>query len=343
MKSSRSTPQNTSSLRSGQAPDQHSTRLALQSCLKHLDRLEYRVHEEIQGVRSLFRELLDNCQSDATTENSGECNSTVDSKAGFDGLNTIHCLVPQPAPHGTSFRVTGLLSEGTGSPQGLLPYNARSSANYVAHLQHSMYSEAFSASCDPRVTELPSDHLFPKRLQCVPRPIAAWDVRFWLWDRCGTLPGHLFGGTCPVKFFSQTQTRNATASQAKDKVKCTWNGCSALVNKDNLTRHVGEYTTAQTITATNANCFFLTDQDPVALVFLPLLDNKGHLPSFLPPQPNKLGPKLIAMTDEMMWEFKTFKCGLLVSEQNSRNRLREVVASGVGDSLPAQGGNTNEE
>ncbi|KAG1816567.1 hypothetical protein EV424DRAFT_1410255 [Suillus variegatus] len=137
-----SSPQNLSSSRSGQAPDQHSTRLALQSCLKHLDRLECRMHEEIQGVRSLFRDLLDNCQSDATTENSGGCNSTVDSEAGFDGLNIIHCFVPQPAPHGTSFRVTGLLSEGTGSCTGLLPH----AANYVTHPQHSMYLEAFSAS-----------------------------------------------------------------------------------------------------------------------------------------------------------------------------------------------------
>ncbi|KAG2052813.1 hypothetical protein BDR06DRAFT_972728 [Suillus hirtellus] len=193
--SSRSTPQNPSSLRSGQALDQHSTRLALQSCLKHLDRLEYRVHEEIQGVRSLFRELLDNCQSDATTENSGGCNSTVDSKAGFDGLNTIHCLVQQPAPHGTSFRVTGSLSEGTGSPRDL---SLCGTPDYgyeptVQPFQGIYFGEHVLSSSSAGLG--PNVQLFVPVVQ---------------------------------------------ASQAKDKVKCTWDGCSALVNKDNLTRHVGE-------------------------------------------------------------------------------------------------------
>ncbi|KAG1865152.1 hypothetical protein C8R48DRAFT_706188 [Suillus tomentosus] len=195
------------------------------------------MHEEIQGVRSLFRDLLDNCQSDATTENSGGCNSTIDSEAGFDGLNIIHCFVPQPAPHGTSFRVTGLLSEGTGSPQGLLPH----AANYVTHPQHSMYLEAFSASCDPRVTELPSDNVDP-HLDLSLRGTS---------DSGYETAAQPFQGICFEEHVLSSSSARlgpdvqlfvpvVQASQTKHKVKCTWDGCSAVVNKDNLTRHVGE-------------------------------------------------------------------------------------------------------
>jgi hypothetical protein len=123
MNSSRSMPRNPSSSRPGQAPDQHSTRQALQSCVEHLNRLDRRMHEEIQEIRSMFMDLLDDYQSDITMEDSGRCDSTVDSQVVFDSPNAIppfvsshdYCLVPQPAPHRTSLGITGSLSEGTGS------------------------------------------------------------------------------------------------------------------------------------------------------------------------------------------------------------------------------------
>lgn len=43
------------------------------------------------------------------------------------------------------------------------------------------------------------------------------------------------------------------ANKVKDKVKCTWNGCLALVNKDNLTRHIKEVHEGQ-IKAVCAGC-----------------------------------------------------------------------------------------
>lgn len=124
------------------------------------------MHQEIQEIHNLLINLLDNCQSDVTMENSGGFFSTVDSRAGLNGLDAItpfgsshdRCFVPQCAPHGTLFGVTRSLSEGMCT--GLLPHGARSSADYGPVIQHpltqpryTMYSEAFSAFCDPRVTE----------------------------------------------------------------------------------------------------------------------------------------------------------------------------------------------
>lgn len=113
---SRSTLQNPSSWRLGQAPDQHSIRLIL-SCLERLDGLDRRVHEEIQEIRTLFTDLLDNYQPDVIMEDSGGCDSTVDSQAGLDGFNAVapfvslhdRPFVPQPPPDSTSLGVTGSL------------------------------------------------------------------------------------------------------------------------------------------------------------------------------------------------------------------------------------------
>ncbi|KAG2084852.1 uncharacterized protein F5147DRAFT_782310 [Suillus discolor] len=230
MDSSRPTLQNPSSSWPGQAPDQHSTRLIRQSCLQCLDRLdklERRVHEEIQEIqeiRALFKNILENDQSDVTMENSGGCDSIIDSQARFNGFNSTppsvsshnHYFVPQPVFNGTSSGVTGSLSEGTGSPGGLLPHGTRSFADYVTP-QHSMYSGGFSAFSDPRVTESSSEgvdaHLDPSlrgTSDSVYKPAAPLFV--------------------PV----------VQASRVKDKVKCTRDGCLTLVNKDNLTRHINE-------------------------------------------------------------------------------------------------------
>jgi hypothetical protein len=192
--SSRPTPQNPLSSRPGQTPDQHSTRLVLQSCLERLNRLDNRMHETIQEFRSFLMNLLDNYQSDITMEDSGGCDRTVDSQVVLDSPNAIppfvfshgHCLVPQPAPHRTSLGITGSLSEGTGSPQckfavytafslnthrvraSLLPHGAHSSVDHgpvvqpsLTEPQHSMYSEAFSAFRDPRATKLSSEGAGP--------------------------------------------------------------------------------------------------------------------------------------------------------------------------------------
>ncbi|KAG1897357.1 uncharacterized protein F5891DRAFT_1192073 [Suillus fuscotomentosus] len=225
--SSRSILQNPSSSWPGQAPDQHSTRLVRQSCLQCLDRLdklERRVHEEIQEIRSLFKNVLENDESDVTMENSGEYDTIIDSQARLDGFHAIppfasshkHGFVPQPVFNGTSFGVTGSLLEGTGSPEGLLPHGTRSFADYVAP-QYSMYSEGFPTFGDPRVAKSSSESV-DARLDSSPRGTS---------DSVYKPAARLFA---PV----------VQASQAKDKVKCTRDGCSTLVNKDNLTRHINE-------------------------------------------------------------------------------------------------------
>ncbi|KAG2092824.1 uncharacterized protein F5147DRAFT_840582 [Suillus discolor] len=230
MDSSRSTLQNPSSSWPGQAADQHSTRLVRQSCLQCLDRLdklERRVHEEIQEIqeiRSLFKNILENDQSDVTMENSGGCVTIIDSQASLNDFNAIppfasshnRGFVPQPVFNGTSFGVTGSLSEGTGSPEGLLPHGTRNFADYVTP-QHSMYSEGFPTFGDPRVAKSSLESA-DARLDSSPRGTS---------DSVYKPAARLFA---PV----------VQASQAKDKVKCTRDGCSTLVNKDNLTRHINE-------------------------------------------------------------------------------------------------------
>ncbi|KAG2092821.1 uncharacterized protein F5147DRAFT_721869 [Suillus discolor] len=248
MNSSTSTLQNPSFSQPGQAPDQQSTRLVLQSylqCLDRLDRLERRVHEEIQEIRSLFRNILDNYQSNVTMEDSGGCDSTVDSQAGLDGLNVItpfgsshdRYFMPQPAPHEASFGVMGSLSE---SIEGLLLNGTHGFANYVTP-QHSMYSEGFPAFCDPRVTE---SSLEPEGVKSrlgfslhgtidsiyepAPQPFQS----VYLEEH---VPSDSLVGPD-----AQLPVLVMQASQAKDRVKCTQDGCSAILNKDNLTRHVKE-------------------------------------------------------------------------------------------------------
>lgn len=106
-------------------------KLFLQSALEHLDRLERRVHHEIQVTRD-FIQLLHDCKLDDTMEDSSECDSAIDSQAVFDDLNAIfNNVIPasfadlekrlfmlHPMSPVTSFGATGLLSEGTSTPFG---------------------------------------------------------------------------------------------------------------------------------------------------------------------------------------------------------------------------------
>lgn len=189
MNSSRSMRQNPSSSRLGQAPDQHSMRLVLQ-WLERLDGLNHRMHEEIQEIRSLFMELLDNYQLDVTMGDSGGYDSTVDSQTGLDGLNAIppfisshdRCFAPQPAAHRTLFGGIESPRDGTG-PVRAGPF-PRNSADYRpaarpsrTQLQHSMYGGASSAfhHDDPHVAESTLEP--PPIQQCTTRLIAPWHVR----------------------------------------------------------------------------------------------------------------------------------------------------------------------
>lgn len=92
MDSSTPTLQSPSSSQSWQVPNQQPTGLVLQSCLQCLDRLdslERHMHEEIQEIRSRFRNTLDSYQSNATMADSDGCDSIVDSQAELDGRNAI--------------------------------------------------------------------------------------------------------------------------------------------------------------------------------------------------------------------------------------------------------------
>ncbi|KAG1897342.1 uncharacterized protein F5891DRAFT_1192045 [Suillus fuscotomentosus] len=163
--------QSPSSSQSWQVPNQQPTGLVLQSCLQCLDRLdslERRMHEEIQDMRSRFRNILDNYQSNVTMTDSDGCDSIVESQAGLDGRNAI-------AHRGLSLRGT---SDSVHEPA-------------MQPLQDMDFKERVPSSSSARPdAELP----------------------------------------VPV----------VQASQAKGKVKCTRDGCSTHLNKDNLARHINE-------------------------------------------------------------------------------------------------------
>ncbi|KAG1835507.1 hypothetical protein EV424DRAFT_6053 [Suillus variegatus] len=247
LKPSRSTLQDLSSSWPEQAPDQR--RPLLQSCLQLLEGLERRVPEEIQEIqeiRSLIMDILNNNQSDVTSENSGVCDSTVDSQGGLDSLNAIppfvsshdRYLVSQPASHET-FGVTGSLLEGTGSPQGRLSYSARSSADYATQAQHSMYSEAFLVFCDPHVTEPSSADVD------APLELSLCDTSDSVYEHCvqpfqGIYSEEQVALNSSGGSDAQLSIPIVRAGQEKSKVNCTWSGCSALVNKVSLNRHVRE-------------------------------------------------------------------------------------------------------
>lgn len=157
-------------------PDRDPTRLALHSCLEYLDRLDRRIHEEIQETRSYFVSFLDNCQSDVTMGDSSGYDITVDSQVALNDLDAIlNNVIPasfaalrdrlKPAPHSASFGVTGWLSEGTNTPLGQPPEGlsgSTSSSDYYGPVaqpflpqpQHSTYSEAFPLIYDPHDMQL---------------------------------------------------------------------------------------------------------------------------------------------------------------------------------------------
>ncbi|KAG1815822.1 hypothetical protein EV424DRAFT_1540965 [Suillus variegatus] len=186
--------------------------------------------------------LLDNYQPDATMEDSDRCDSTIGSQAGLDSLDAIlpsvsahdPCFVLQSAPHEASFGVMELLTENT---NGVLPHGARSCADHVTQPQHSMYSAGIPAFYEPRVMKSSSDSVdacldfsLHGTSDSIHEPAAK------------PFQGIYFEKNAPSSFAARPDAELfvpvGQVSQAK--VKCTWERCSALVNKDNLTRHVKE-------------------------------------------------------------------------------------------------------
>lgn len=110
-----------------------------------------------------------------------------------------------------------------------------------------MYSEAFSAfrHGGPRVTEASLEGTDPPLGQNVSLDLSVQGTSDSIYEPAAQpFQGIYFEEHVPSSSSArpdkQLSAPVAQASQVKDKVKCTWNGCSALVNKDNLTRHVTE-------------------------------------------------------------------------------------------------------
>ncbi|KAG2753140.1 hypothetical protein P692DRAFT_20723532 [Suillus brevipes Sb2] len=124
-----------------------------------------------------------------------------------------------------------------------------------------MYSEAFSAFRDTRITgtslegvDPPLGQIFQGQFATVRGfNLSTYNVSLDL-SRQGTsdiyepaaqpFQGIYFEEHVPsnssVRLDEQLSAPVAQASQVKDKVKCTWNGCSAFISKGCLTRHLEE-------------------------------------------------------------------------------------------------------
>jgi hypothetical protein len=125
-----------------------------------------------------------------------------------------------------------------------------------------MYNEAFPTSRDAHVMELSSEGTDPGRGQLLQGQFAI--IRSFSLKCSQNIEGLSLGGTSDSLYEPSVQPFQgiyyeehvpssssarpdeqlsvpiAQVSQVKDKVKCPWHGCSALVNKDNLNRHIKE-------------------------------------------------------------------------------------------------------
>ncbi|KAG1784733.1 uncharacterized protein HD556DRAFT_1451424 [Suillus plorans] len=222
MNSTTPTLQSPSSSQPWQVPDKKLMGLVLQSslqCLDRLDSFERHMCEEIREIRSHFRNILDSYQSNVTMTDSEGNGSIVDSQAGLDGRNAIP---PFASSHNPCLPEKDLFLHG-----------ARRFADHVAP-QYSMYSESFPAFCDPRASRSSSENLSLRdtsgSVHCEPT--------------AQPLQGIYFKEYVPLNASARPDTQLPVpvvqASQAKDRVKCTRNGCLTLVKKDNLTHHINE-------------------------------------------------------------------------------------------------------
>ncbi|KAG1884608.1 hypothetical protein F4604DRAFT_182998 [Suillus subluteus] len=209
-KSTLENPASTSSLWSGRDPDR-SMRSKLQSCLEHLDKHRDNmigIYREILEIRACIVELLTNCEPEVAMGDEGpweSWDSRVDLQAVIDD-NPL-TIVQEPLPF------HGRLSD--------LEFGPLEAVGVASTLQESIYL----------VDQLPQELLPCSTSSYEP---AAGDV----------LPQH---GTCP-----DGQTSSGSSSRldeqlpltvvqgVQEKVKCTWSGCSRVVKKDSLTRHVNE-------------------------------------------------------------------------------------------------------
>jgi hypothetical protein len=108
-----------------------------------------------------------------------------------------------------------------------------------------MYSEAFSAFRDPRATELSSEGAGPHLGQNILLdPLLRGTSNSVYEPSVQPFQGIYFEEHVPSSSSARPDEKPSVpvvqASRVEDKVKCTWYGCSTLVNKDNLTRHVSE-------------------------------------------------------------------------------------------------------
>ncbi|KAG2094450.1 uncharacterized protein F5147DRAFT_763881 [Suillus discolor] len=186
----------------------NSSRLTRQNLLSSW--LERRMHEEIQEVHSIMN-LLENYRSDATMEDS-------------DGSCTPRSII----------RVMESLTEGT---EGSLPHGTRS-ADCVTQPQYSMYSAGIPTFSDPHVRESSSDGL-DARLDLLLHGTSnsVYEPAAKPFQRIYFEPGNALLSSA-ARPDAELFVPVGQVNQAK--VKCTWDKCSALINKDNLTRHVTE-------------------------------------------------------------------------------------------------------
>ncbi|KAG2139085.1 uncharacterized protein EDB93DRAFT_1164067, partial [Suillus bovinus] len=139
----------------------------------------------------------------------------------------------------------GSLSEGTEAC--ILPDGAHTFADYANWPQQSIYSEDVDvlAFHDPHIAESSSGGA-DIRLDSIYDEPAAQPFQ-------GIYVEEPIPSNSSARPDAQLSVPVVRANRAKDKVRCTRDGCSALLNKDSLARHVEEVHEGK-IKATCTNC-----------------------------------------------------------------------------------------
>lgn len=198
-----------STLQSGRAPrPDQSTRSTLQSFLERLDKhieTVIRIHREMLEFHARIAELLTNCEPEVTAGDREPQDSTVDLQAVINDEQLT--FVNKPLPF------YGRLSD--------LEFDHTKPVGVTSTLQESV----------DLVSQPPQD-VFHYGTSSYEAP--AGD----LLSQHDTFPEGLDASNSSANLDEQLPL--TVVQVIRERVKCNWSGCSRVVNKDNLTRHINE-------------------------------------------------------------------------------------------------------
>ncbi|KAG1800488.1 hypothetical protein EV424DRAFT_1545725 [Suillus variegatus] len=224
-KSSPTAPQLTSPSRLGPVTDQDSMRSSLQSRLEHL----YRVYDRVDCVYKEIQELraeLVICQSHVAMEDE----STLDNSVDFQAM--IYDSDPQTIMP-LALDELNAVSPSLTPPDLFVLAESQAFQGQPSNLEYGPLGFTSTLPEGLPISRLPQDLLTSgsDRLDA-PDFLPQYDTYF---DEKTTSESE-----SSANRDQQPCLPIQVAQAGKDRVKCTWSGCSRTLKKDSLTRHVNE-------------------------------------------------------------------------------------------------------